>query len=347
MSHALYEDFPRARTMVMCLLSISLVSGCPTSGDNHQQDMMSMTGGETDSGLTSPGEDLGAEADDGTSMASDMTGDASLSADLGHLADMCVDTTVHIDEDGDGYGVAGDGSMQVCLVPGAPAPDGYQVRAGDCKDDDPLAHDMAEGICNDNVDDDCDGVDEACPTSQPDQMSVPSWDCAGSPPTNVYAWAKFEDGKGYFKDGGCFVFFEGKKDVFYVTRHLFRENTDPNCDKINGCVCPSLNGWPSYDRRLYAFSLRGTPERCDPISLRDHAGEEQVVSNSCRKYLYQLHFYDIPYSYVSSSLDALDERLTRFDRVEIACAEDAPHANLPFASLLTTTIEYNDDFVKQ
>ena len=321
---------------------VALLSGCPASSADGD-DMSSAPTGDSGSVV----EDLGARGDMNDLGQTTSPDIGPNRPDMGQVPDMCLDTTVYPDEDGDGYGVMSDAAMQVCLNPGDSAPSGYQTRAGDCRDDDPLAHDMAEGICNDNVDDDCDGADEDCPTSQPDQMTVPSWDCTGTPPDNVYAWAKFADGGGYFQDGGCFAFFEGKKDVFYVTRHIFRENTDPNCDKINGCVCPSLNGWPSYDRRLYAFSLRGDAEACDPISIRDHGGEDQAVSNSCRKYLYQMHFYDIPYSYVSSSIDALEQRLELFAKVELACAEDAPHANLPFKSLLTTTIEYNPGFIKQ
>ena len=46
-------------------------------------------------------------------------------------------------------------------------------------------------------------------------------------------------------------------------------------------------------------------------------------------------------------MDALERRLRAFPSVEIACLRDAPHRSLPFASLLTTTIERNPNFAKQ
>lgn len=258
----------------------------------------------------------------------------------------CVDTTVYEDEDGDGYG-NGDAQM-LCLRSGEEPPEGYGLSQGDCSEGDPLAYPDAEGVCNDNVDDDCDGEDEACPASQPDEMSVPAWDCTGDAPENVYAWARFDDGMGYFKDNGCFVFFEGKKDIFYVQRNVERASSDSSCDTINGCTCPSLNGWPSYDRRMYAFTrLDVDASECEEVSIRDHGGEDQPVSNGCRKYLYQMHHYDIPYSYIASSLEGVRQRIELFSKVEIACVEDAPHANLPYQTLVETDIVLNPDFQKK
>ena len=279
--------------------------------------------------MSSPALDLG-------SPSADMPPDAS--------APQCEEVTVYEDRDKDGYGT--EVSKELCLTEDEAPPEEYSRLTGDCRDDDPLAHEMAEGICDDYVDDDCDGEDEACPASQPDEMLVPTWDCTGAPPENVYAWAQFEDGGDHFKAGACFVFFEGKKDVFYAQR-VGVEPLQACQDKTHGCVCPSLNGWKSYDRRLYAFTTRGEPGACETIALTDHAGEEQPVSNTCRKYLYQLHRYDIPYSHVASSLGALERRLGEFSTVEIACLEDAPHQNLPFASLLTTSIERNEQFIKR
>ncbi|CAN0319894.1 unnamed protein product, partial [Laminaria digitata] len=175
-------------------------------------------------------------------------------------------------------------------------------------------------------------------------LDVPSWDCQGDAPPNVYAYARYDDGKGYLKDGGCFVFFEGAKETFYAQR-VGVEPAAADCTGRYGCVCPSMGGWPSYDRRLYALTLDGSPEDCENLELVDHAGESQPVSNSCRKYLYQLHRYEIPFSHVASSKEAIDLRLNNFSTVEIACLRDAPHANLPFASLITTEIVMNPTYV--
>lgn len=342
----------RLHLLGLPLLSLLALGACGgTNNDNATQAADQGSSGATDmakvdedQGNTSAQDMMNTSLPDMPSTTPDMT--TGTPDDMGSPPDeggMCVDVMVYQDGDGDGYGDGGE--MVACLAPGDDAPDGFARQMGDCQDSDPLSYTGAEGVCNDNVDDDCDGKDEVCPASQPNQMSVPDWDCTGQPPANVYAWSRFDDGGGYFKDGGCFVFFEGKKDVFYSQR----VNINPASDDCgsNGCVCPSMGGWPSYDRRLYAFTTSGAPDDCDEIALVDHAGEEQPVSNECRKYLYQLHRYDIPYSHVASSLDTLERRLNSFSTVEIACLEDAPHMNLPFKSLLVMAIERNDGFQKQ
>jgi hypothetical protein len=259
----------------------------------------------------------------------------------GDCISLCMDATYWPDADADGYGAPGmavDGDT--CDVP-----ENHVANMDDCADDDPWRNPATAEICDDNFDDNCDGEDEECPETAPLGMNVPNWDCTGAPPQNVYAWARFADGAGYFQDGGCFVFFEGSPDQFFVQRMgIERVNQDPSCEQRNGCVCPSLNGWPSYDRRLYAFTVAGGIDECEPISIRDHAGEDQTVSNHCRKYLYQMHFYDIPYSFVAEGSGTLDRRLDRFPTVEIACAEDAPHRNLPFQSLINAPVQKNPNF---
>jgi hypothetical protein len=256
-------------------------------------------------------------------------------------ARLCMDTTLYPDADGDGYGVDG-GAVEMC-VDGAAAPDGFALQSGDCRADDVLAHPNALEVCGDWVDDDCNGADAECPESMPG-MQVPEWNCAGDPPPSVYASARFPDGAGYFNDGGCFYVFEGLPNEFYVTRRLERSNQDASCDRINGCTCPSLNNWPAYDRRMYAYTLRGGVDDCDTLRLVDHGGEEQPVSNNCRKYLYQMHFYDMPHSYVGRGIEGVARRLRLFPTVEVACIQDFPHANLPYQTLLTAPIELNPNY---
>ncbi len=258
---------------------------------------------------------------------------------------LCVDTTVYRDIDMDGFG-DDNSTILECLEEDQLPSEGFVRQGQDCGPGDALRHPDAPEICGDWVDDNCDGSDAACPTTRPG-LNVPDWNCTGDAPSNVYAWARFEDGEGYFQDGGCFFFFEGAPGEFYVKRNIERVSQDPNCERQRGCVCPSLNGWPSYDRRMYAFTSLPDLDNCEEISIRDHAGEEQPVSNGCRKYLYQMHFYDIPFSFIAADLETLQQRLTLHSTIEIACVEDAPHRNLPFQSLIDTTVEFNPDFVRQ
>jgi hypothetical protein len=187
-------------------------------------------------------------ADNNTNNAQNNSGEPDANSD----GPLCGEQLAfYADEDGDSYG---DEGVQEC---GDAAPEGFAARAGDCALGDASVNPGADEICNDNVDDDCQGGDAVCPTTQGNGVDVPAWDCEDeSPPANVYAWAKFEQDQPYFQAGGCFVFFEGLAGEFYVKHNLQRANTSPDCAGINGCTCPSLNGWPSYDRRLYAFTPR-------------------------------------------------------------------------------------------
>ena len=116
---------------------------------------------------------------------------------------------------------------------------------------------------------------------------------------------------------------------------------------IRGLPAPTELFTPGL-RRFYAFTLAGDdPATCAPIEIIDHGGETQPVSNDCRKYLYQLHFYDIPYSFIAAGREAIDRRLTLFPTVEVACAADRPHANLPYQSLLTAPIRRNPNYRPQ
>ena len=258
--------------------------------------------------------------------------------------------TVYKDADEDGQG---DTQMSM-VADSCDLPQGYALGDGDCKDMDPIAYTGAEGVCGDFVDDDCDDVDEKCPESLPaKQLMIPSWDCASKtlPPENVYGYANIETPGDRLKPGACFVFFEGAKDRFYVK--AFGIEAAMDCEKPQfGCICPSTQGKPSYDRRLYAFSLRAgvTTKACAEVALIDNGKEEQPVSNQCRKYLYQLHARavtkPIEFSHVASSLEALEHRLKFFPTVEIACAADKPRDFLPFASLASAPVTKNTGFVK-
>ena len=62
------------------------------------------------------------------------------------------------DEDGDGYGVTND----MFTYDGCVNEEGWAAVNGDCDDKDELVNPDAEEICGDDVDDDCDGVPDAC-----------------------------------------------------------------------------------------------------------------------------------------------------------------------------------------
>ena len=73
-------------------------------------------------------------------------------------------TTWFTDGDGDGFG-DGDSALTACE-----APSGTTAQGGDCDDSDPGIHPLAADPCDDGIDQDCDGADDACPVM--DQLAL-------------------------------------------------------------------------------------------------------------------------------------------------------------------------------
>ena len=271
----------------------------------------------------------------------------------------CEQVKVYTDEDGDGYGVL-KGSKTMCLVPGQ-TPQGLSRVAGDCAPQDIMTHENAEGVCGDGVDDNCDGQKlEQCPETQYAKMETSFWDCTnGDTPDSVYAYAKVPDGNGFFKDGGCFVFFEGYKDAFF-TRLVDIEPLKTNCEEgdENGCTCPSTEG-PSYDQRLYAYTSEGSPEGCDislpgsnyakdPVTGEKIGQEQLALSNNCRKYLAPLFKQDAnAFFYLGGDINTIESRIASYGKVEVACAEAPDCDGAVWASLFNMDIVRNPSFKKK
>ena len=251
----------------------------------------------------------------------------------------CVETPIYSDKDKDGQGGEQVGSE--CLLPAQPPSNGELVRqGGDCEDDDPLRYVGSSGICGDRLDDDCDADDEMCPATQPASTLLPGWDCDDDqPPSNVYAWAKFDLGESTINPG-CFVFFASGTDTFFVQR-IGLDDT-PSCTDPGGCVC-QYDGGQGYDQRLYAFTRSDEAESCEAIQLGDG---ENVVSNACRKYLYHLYDDSRGYSFVAANQEALSERLAAFGTVEIACVKDVTFSGFPYQTILSAAVTLNPGFVK-
>ena len=89
--------------------------------------------------------------------------------DCDDLIDEDLAVTLYPDADGDGYG---DGAAGALVCPGE---EGYVEDDTDCDDEDGEVNPGAEEVCDDEVDNDCDGVDAACPLLgelQPEQADA-------------------------------------------------------------------------------------------------------------------------------------------------------------------------------
>ncbi len=365
----------RAVSLCVAILASACSSDGEAAGDDGTGAAPGMSGGADDTsspgqqpGDTTPGVSDSPTGDGATPRDDDQPGDAPASAGDddaqgaaggGAPMAMCVDTELYTDTDGDGDAEPGATAETMCVVPGEATP-GFGATMGDCAPADPWLASTREEICGDHYDDNCDASDdgEACPTTMAADIDVPDWDCvSGEAPANVYAHAHFPSGDGFFVDGACAIFFEGTEDLFYVKwQNLSPAEGKTDCDTYNGCVCPSS---PSYDRRLYALTSTGEAD-CATLAITDHAGNDQPVSNECRKYLYALHGsgelpffapdgqppFDLPFSHVATSLETLQARLELFPMVEVACIETLPHANLTYETLMEQAVVRNDGFQK-
>lgn len=211
-------------------------------------------------------------------------------------------------------------------TPGAPPPaDAPPVSAPDCDPDDPWVGPGASEICGDWVDDDCDGEDAACPTTAA-SVVVPSWNCQGTPPAEVFAWAPVEG-----RVDACGVIFEAA-NAFYFAPINF------------DFVCPQR-----YQDRYFAWTT--TEATCEPLTLvayfdfdrpadfsqygADFDYDRQPTSNACRKSLMFLAG-DLPFSYVASDAEAVRDRLSLFPSLEVGCHEwtgTADFASFQFSKL--------------
>jgi hypothetical protein len=153
--------------------------------------------------------------------------------------DATTGTAVWSDGDGDGWG--GDPVGSFCAPP-----TGTSAQAGDCDDGDADVHPDGMEVCN-RIDDDCDGVDEACASVLVGRFQIndgPSW--TSDPPTYscVEACALLFGGLATSYECGTDIggadnmaFLDGWADETYCTTpksETYKKNTHYDCGAV-GC----------------------------------------------------------------------------------------------------------------
>ncbi len=121
-----------------------------------------------------------------------------------------IDASVwYLDADGDGYGVDTD-TVSACS-----APSGYVADATDCDDTDASVHPGADEVCEDGVDQNCDGVDDECPVVD-------------------------ADGDGYAEDVDCD---DSDPTVYPGADEICEDGVDQDCDGSDiACPCTDADG---------------------------------------------------------------------------------------------------------
>jgi hypothetical protein len=221
---------------------------------------------------------------------------------------------------------------------GAPPPDAGGNVGGDCNDADPLTNQGWAGFCGDRVDDNCTVEDttdpcpesasvhnycrtgdEPCPSTQPGS-AAPDWDCTGTPPDNVIAYAHFTDGNEQVVSFCTFVYEStAVAGEFYAAIKL-----------ENGTNTSGPNNYCSADktarRHLYYSNLDegACPEvryihNYNPL----YPVDQQLLSNECRKMIRNTQYndpaFDPDIQYFASSRAEADAKLAILDTAEIAC----------------------------
>lgn len=219
-----------------------------------------------------------------------------------------------------------------------------------CQDDDPLTQSDWVGFCGDRVDDNCqvdapstpcpDGpsshnycqtADEPCPSTQP-ASAAPSWDCSGTPPANVIAYAAYDDSNNPNVTSFCAFVYESSAiagehyvavDVTNGSNVRAAQPETPNRDcqadtfarrhfylsDLDSGDCPDV-------KYIHAYPNPSTGYQGYPV-------DDQKLSNRCRKMIRNIGYNDPAFNpdiqYFAASRAEAEAKLAILDRAEVNC----------------------------
>ncbi|MCB9779611.1 MAG: putative metal-binding motif-containing protein [Alphaproteobacteria bacterium] len=262
----------RLSTPLLLLAALSFTTACGDKDDGADSGSDGATdgatdgggtdGGGTDGGGTDGGTDSGGTSDDdadgdGYTVADGDCddGDAAVHPDATEICNDGVDddcngtaddadagldtataTSWWIDADGDGWG--GNSGYIRCENPGTDTLP-YVTAIGDCADDDPAVHPDATEVCNDGVDDDCDGYADDEDEDLDTATAIPLW------------WDLDEDGFG-----------DPEASLMGCAAGYAQADNDLDCDDTDGGVHPGVT----------EVCNDGVDDDCNGVADDDDAG---------------------------------------------------------------------------
>lgn len=312
------------KTLAVGLCVIAL--GCGgESYDGGEQDSSSSGATDGAAGTGTPGPPMDSAPGSDSTPSGDSTGTDGQSDTMPEGPDPA---STPGDTGGDD-GQAGAGDEQ----PADDDPADGDPAAPDCAPVDPWAGPGAEEICGDWVDDDCDGEDGACPTTEA-SVTVPAWDCQGLPPEEVLAWAPVTAG------GGCGVIF-GAAGAFYFAPLGVSTSCPSNFQERR-------HAWTTVEGDCETLLLVSYFDFDKPSDFSEYGEDfnydEQPLSNECRKVLMYLAG-DLEFSYLASSEEVARERLALFPQLEIGCHAWTGTSDFAEVELSKTPFMFNEGFV--
>jgi hypothetical protein len=168
------------------------------------------------------------------------------------------------DADNDGYGNVNQTVLAVSK------PDGYVADLRDCNDGDATVHPGATEICNNNTDDDCDGVvDEDCPANETTWYRDADNDTYGDPNNTRRAATQPQ---GYVADNrDCN---DNNANIHPGATEICGNNQDDDCDGQTDEDCPAMKTWyRDNDKDGYGDETHSMQAAEKPAGYTDRKGD--------------------------------------------------------------------------
>lgn len=184
-------------------------------------------------------------------------------------------------------------------------------------------------FCDDRVDDDCDGQDEVCPSTQPSD-AAPTFTCGADEPvpSSVLAFAQLPENEQVAT--GCVFVYQGSSGDFFLAATVedgaFRQG--PQGQSTGLCSF-------DYAARKHLFLTAPPVEDCDDVVfVYPDEIDNQLLSNECRKMVRNIAVrdpdFDPAIQYLPGDEEVQRRRIARFSVAEVACVGINSTTGVPY-----------------